>query len=284
VIVRRREALALLALAGIARACRKPTSADGTRIATRVVSISASTTEALFAVGAGALVVGRSKFCDYPPEATKLPAVGGFVDPSLEATLALAPDLVVGARGPLGQGFLRALEERGIATYFPKTESFDEILAMIVGIGGRTDRAAEADAVVASLRGRRAAIQRALEGRARPKTMLLFSTKPVTCAGPGSFPDEMLALAGGENVVRGTVAYPTLGMETILALDPDVIIDAEMIPGTVAPLDATWGSMRAVRGGKVHLLRDEAVLRPGPRVLDGVASIARLLHPGVAIP
>lgn len=283
-IVRRREALVLLALASVAGACRKLKSGDEVRVATRVVSISASTTEALFAVGAGHLAVGRSRFCDFPAEATKLPAVGGFVDPSLEATLALAPDLVVGARGPLGQGFLRALEERGIATYFPKTESFEEILAMLAGIGARTDRVARADALVLALRQRRAAIERAFAGRARPKTLLLFSTKPVTCAGPGSFPDEMLAMAGAENVVRGTIAYPTLGMETVLAHDPDVIIDAEMIPGTVAPLDATWGSMRAVREGRVHLLRDEAVLRPGPRVLDGVASIARLLHPGVAIP
>lgn len=286
--LRRREALqaiALAALTGVAGACRKRAEGPAEiRIAKRVVSISASTTEALFAVGAGSLVVGRSKFCDYPPEATKLPAVGGFVDPNLEATLALAPDLVVGARGPLGQGFLRALEERGIATYFPKTESFDEILTMLEGIGARTGRGDAARAVLASLRARRDAIARAVAATTRPKTLLLFSIKPVTAAGPGSFPDEMIALAGGANVVHDGAAYPTLGMETILALDPDVIIDAEMIPGTAASLDSSWATMRAVRERRVHLLRDEAVLRPGPRVLDGVAAIARLLHPDVAIP
>ena len=248
------------------------------------MSISASTTEALFAIGAGPRVVGRSRFCDWPPEVQKLPAVGGFVDPSLEATMALAPDLVVGAQGPLGQGFLSALEERGIATYFPKTETFEEILSMIEGLGVHTDRDAPARALVAALRARRDVLRRTLAAAPRPKTLLLFSTKPVTAAGPGSFADEMIALAGGANVVREGAAYPTLSMERVMALDPDVIIDAEMIPGTATALDPAFSTMRAVRARRVHLLRDEAVLRPGPRVLDGVVAIARLLHPDIALP
>ena len=86
-------------------------------------------------VGAGASMVGRSRYCDFPPEALRLPQVGGYVDPSFEAILALRPDLVIGARGPSGSALAEKLEARGIATYFPPTESFGAIDVMILGLG-----------------------------------------------------------------------------------------------------------------------------------------------------
>jgi iron complex transport system substrate-binding protein len=114
--------------------------------------------------------------------------------------------------------------------------------------------------------------------------LLVFSSKPISVAGPGSFSDEMLALAGATNVQREGAAYPTIPLEAVIALDPDVILQAEM--GGAAPLldDETWRLVRAVREKKVIRLEDEAVLRPGPRVLDGVATIARAIHPGVELP
>ncbi len=265
-------------------ACRRSrVGADdaATRVATRIVSVSASTTEALFAVGAGALVVGRSRYCDHPPEALALPSIGGYVDPSLEAILGLRPDLVVGARGPIGQGLVRTLEERGIATWFPETETLDQILAMIEGIGARTGR--DALPVVRAMRARRDAIAAALSTVPRPRTLLVFEKKPISVAGPGSFPDEMLRLAGGANALAEGARYATISLEKALALDPDVVLDAEM-GAAPTPFDATWSALRAVRDGKIVRLADERVLRPGPRVLDGVALIARALHPGVAIP
>src|SRR5258707_11591621 len=89
----------------------------------RIVSLSPNTTETVFALGAGDRVVGRSRFCDYPPEVLAIPSVGGYVDPSLEAILALAPTLVVGARGPGGPALAEKLAAIGIATFFPPAES-----------------------------------------------------------------------------------------------------------------------------------------------------------------
>jgi iron complex transport system substrate-binding protein len=275
-VIDRRGFLAFAALV----ACRRARTDATPRIAKRVVSTSASTTEALFAVGAGALVVGRSRYCDYPPEVTKLPSIGGYVDPSLEAILGLQPDLVVGARGPIGQGLVRTLEERGIATWFPETETLDQILAMIEGIGART--AHDAAPVARAMRERRAAIAAALASAKRPRTLLVFEKKPISVAGPGSFPDEMLRLAGGDNALSEGARYATISLEKAIALDPDVILDAEM-GAAPTPFDSTWSALRAVREGKIVRLGDERVLRPGPRVLDGVALIARALHPGVAI-
>lgn len=276
-MIDRRGFLTFLALAS----CRRARTEGAAKVAKRVVSTSASTTEALFAVGAGALVVGRSRYCDFPPEVLKLPSIGGYVDPSLEAILGLQPDLVVGARGPIGQGLVRTLEERGIATWFPETETLDQILAMIEGIGART--AHDAAPVVSAMRARRAAIGVALASAKRPRTLLVFEKKPISVAGPGSFPDEMLRLAGGDNALSEGARYATISLEKAIALNPDVLLDAEM-GAAPTPFDATWNALAAVRDGKIVRIADERVLRPGPRVLDGVALIARALHPGVTIP
>ncbi|MGH7280002.1 MAG: helical backbone metal receptor, partial [Polyangiaceae bacterium] len=92
----------------------------------RVVSLSPSTTETMFAIHAGDELVGRSRYCDYPPEARALPEVGGYTDPNFEAILALHPDLVIGARGPLGPPLEERLKSHGASTYFPETETLDE--------------------------------------------------------------------------------------------------------------------------------------------------------------
>jgi iron complex transport system substrate-binding protein len=123
-------------------------------------------------------------------------------------------------------------------------------------------------------------LRAAVAQRPRPRVLLLFEKKPISAAGAGSFPDEMLALAGGTNVLEGGAAYATVSLEKVLALDPDVILDAEMGSAAV-PFDETWKGVRAVREGRVIRLADETVLRPGPRVLDGAAAIARALHPGI---
>ncbi len=273
--------LATMTMAMTIAGCRTKTPAT-ILVAKRVVSISANTTETLFAVGAGDRVVGRSRYCDFPQAALALPIVGGYVDPNLEAVLALRPDLVVGARGPLGPGFVRALEEHGIATYFPDTERFDDIVTMIEGIGARTDHVDGAAQLVASMRARRDQIARAVASLPRPRVLLLFSSKPVSAAGNGSFPDEMLTLAGATNVVQSGGRYPTLSLENVIALDPDVILRAEM-GSAAAPLDEPWSTVRAVREKKVVVLEDETILRPGPRLFDGVATLARTVHPGLAL-
>ena len=276
--MRRRDALLSFAALSLP-ACRRRA---GGGIAQRVVSISASTTEALFAIGAGPQTVGRSRFCDFPREALALPVVGGYVDPSLEAVLALRPDLVVGARGPLGSGFARTLEERGIATWFPETERIEQIFEMLSGLGTRTGHVDASNALVGRLRAQAAMIVTKLAARPRRRVFLMFSKRPITSAGPGSFPDEMLQLAGAINVVPKGATYPTLALEQVVAYDPDVVLDAEM-GGADAPMPTTHAAIRAVAAGRVVRITDEAVLRPGPRVLDGVVVLARAIHGADAV-
>jgi iron complex transport system substrate-binding protein len=124
----------------------------------RVISLSPSTTETLFALGAGAKLVGRSRYCDYPKEVARIPVVGGFVDASFEAILGLVPDLVIGVRGPGGPALRDRLSARGIATYFPETESMQQIDAMLRGVAERLGDAPRGEALVARIGAARARV------------------------------------------------------------------------------------------------------------------------------
>jgi iron complex transport system substrate-binding protein len=282
----RRAATLLFIACALFVACQR-SAARGT-VTRRIVSLSPSTTEAMVAIGGRDELVGRSRYCDFPPDVTALPQVGGFVDPNFEAIVALHPDLVVGARGPAGRQITDRLEALGIKTYFPETESLDGIDAMILGLGTRTGHDKGAVDVVGSIRTKEAAVRAKLEGVVHPRTLLIFGLGPIVAAGPGGFPDEMLRSAGATNVVTAGGAYPTLGMEHILALAPDLILDASMqeSKGELRITKDTpgWGELRAVKEGRVVALRDEAILRPGPRVPEGIAMLARAVHPEVALP
>jgi cobalamin transport system substrate-binding protein len=278
--VRRRQVLAVLfgALAG----CRPGARAGGPP---RVVSIAPSTTEMLFSIGAGDVTVGRSRYCDYPPEAAALPVVGGFADPNVEAVLALRPTLVVGARGPAGPALEDALRAHGVDTYFPEPESLAQIEAILLELGRRLDRQAGALRVVERIRKERAAVEADVRGRPRVRAALLFDVAPIVAAGPGSFPDELLRIAGGENVVVEGGQYPTIPIERLVALAPEVILDGSV--GEHEPAESSrvaalrdapgWSSLGAVRAGKVRGIAASKALRPGPRIGAGLALVARAL-------
>lgn len=279
-------AFGLLVLLGCSKTT--PVAKGDAGAAKRVVSLSPSTTETLFVIGAGEQVVGRSRYCDWPAEALKLPQIGGYVDPSFEAILALRPDLVTGARGPAGAALSERLEARGIATFLPRTESFAEIDAMILGVGERTGRSAEAKAKVDALHARIDGIEKAVASRPRARVLLVFGLEPLSVAGPSSFADEMIRRAGGTNAVTEGGGYPTLGIERVMTLDPDVIVNAAIAEAhgkeRLSNETPGWARVRAVRENRVVPVSDESVLRPGPRVGDGLATLARAIHPTASIP
>ena len=246
----------MILAAGALAACSKRGASGGDR----VVSISPSTTEAAFAIGAGAIVFGRSKYCDYPPEAARLPVVGGFADPNLEAILALAPTLVIGARGPAGPAIEQALNAHGIATFFPETESLAQIEGMLTELGKRLHHEADAAAAVAAIEADRRRVSAVIAGRAKVRAVFLFDVSPIYAAGPGGFPDELLREAGALNLVDKGGAYPTLDLERLLALDPEVILDGASdgsggaATSRVAALRGApgWKDLKAVREGRVR--------------------------------
>jgi len=279
--MRRRDFLAALAVA-VAACKSKPVTSAADGGASRVVSLSPSTTETVWALGALAKLVGRSRYCDYPPEVKALPEVGGYVDPNLEAILALRPDLVVGARGPAGRRVFDTLGEKGIATYFPSTETVDDVLAMIRGLGERIGLREEGERVASRVDARLADIAKKNAPLAHPRVLLLFGVQPIVAAGPKSFGDEILARAGAINVVTAGDTYPTLDIEAVAGLDPDVIVDAAVAEEhgaqRITKTAGGWSRVRAVQRDRVVAIADEVVLRPGPRIADGVEILSRAIR------
>lgn len=288
-----RRALGLAAVAFSLGACKSkeatPPSDAGPFVAKRVVSLGPATTEALFAIGAGAFVVGRSRYCDKPKEALALPAVGGFTDIDLEAILALRPDLVTGVRGPAGNAVVLALEERKIRTFFPETESKAQIEALVSGLGERTGKSAEAATLVATMERDVEAVRAAVADKPKRRVLLVYGRAPIVVAGKGSFADEMIALAGLENACKAKDHYPTIDVEQVLTLDPDTILDASVGMGMDADdpgyfAQPGWSKARAVREKRVVRVTNMDVMRPGPSFASAVATLARLAHGPAGIP
>ncbi len=274
----------LIAAAACAVACRSSARAAKEGGGTRVVSVSPSMTETAFAIGAGDRLVGRTTFCDYPEEAKKLPTVGGFTDASLEAILALEPTLVIGERRPGGRDLDQGLRDRGIDTFFPPMYDVAQIRDMITALSERLDARARATAVLRELDEKLDAVRARVADRGRPKTLLLFDFHPLIGAGPGAFPNELLGIAGADNVVTTGGEYPELSPEGVLALDPDVVIDGSAgaykdAPEVLLASAPGLSSLRALKARRVHRLATNAALRPGPRIGDGVAELAAIIHP-----
>ncbi len=267
-------------------------AADGS-VPTRIVSIAPNASEIIALLGEADRLVGVCRYCDHPAELSTRVKVGGLIDPDLEAILRLEPDLVI-IRGRIPE-VERLCAENNIRLHRDPTESFEDIFTAIGQLGALLKREEKADALVREMRRRIAALEAAIAGRPRPR--VLFTTERaadsldrVITLGKYTFVDAVITRAGGRNIFGGLeVRYPEVSLESILLAQPEVII--EVIPGTGQDADALrekvieqWrrvGEMPAVRNRRVFVLTDNDLIIPSPRVVDSIARVARMLHPGV---
>ena len=259
--------------------------------AQRVVSLAPSNTEILFAIGAGEQVVGRDETSDYPPEALTLPTIGGYGGFNLEAIVALHPDLVLAQGGGFNSPELVAsLENLGLTVYvLPNPPTIEAMYTNLETVGVLTSRRAGATTLVDSLKMRVAAVdEKILPSAQRPTVYYELDatepTKPYT-AGPGSFVDLLIARAGGINSgaeLQGQWAQ--ISLEQLVVANPVIIILGDAAYGETPEKVAQrpgWGTLTAIQTGQVFPFDDNLVSRPGPRLVDGLEAMAKLLQPGV---
>ncbi len=279
-----RVAAAALLLLFAAGACREPEGVSRENV--RVVSLSPSTTEAMFAIGAGALLVGRTRQCDYPPAAAQVAVVGDYAQPVLERLLALSPTLVIGEANAGSATLGEQLRAVGIEAWFPPAGSTAEVGAMLTELGSRLGHKREGEGAREAMNVALARIAEWAKAREGVRVVMVLDTRPLFVVGPGSFLDEMLRLAGGTNAIDSGGPFPTIDVERLLALDPDVVIDASaMGDGGVSELASapSFSRLRAVKEGRVRRLASAAALRPGPRLASGLEDLTQALH-GLAPP
>lgn len=256
--------------------------------AQRVVSLAPSNTEILFALGAGDQVVGRDEFSDYPQQAQSVESVGGSMGQfSTEAIVALQPDLVLAAEINPPE-LVAALEDLGLAVYYlPNPESLEDLYTNIETVAVLTGR--EATKLTDSLRARVAALdERIATLSERPLVFYeLDSTDPAKpyTAGRGTFIDLLIQRAGGENFGgRLEGQWAQVSLEQLVVADPDLILLGDAMFGTtVESVKARpgWEVLSAVQNDRIYPFDDNLVSRPGPRLVDGLEALAKLLHPEV---
>jgi iron complex transport system substrate-binding protein len=261
----------------------------------RIISTAPSITELLYALGLGNRVVGVTRFCRYPPEAQLKPKIGDYTSPNLEAIAALKPDLVIIQTNPvhladrLAKLKLRVLEvdQENIAAIYKSIHD--------VGAATATEHAATqlSDSILDGL----GKIRNRVSALPRVRMMFVIGRSPnrldgLVVAGRASYLNEVIEIAGGENVFRDAVAgYPEVSLEEVMARNPDVIVDMGDMSDTVGVTEehkrnvvALWNripTLAAVRQHRVFAVASDAFVVPGPRVIEAAKAFAEMLHPGL---
>lgn len=246
----------------------------------RIVSLKPNITEILFALGAGNRVVGVTTWCNYPEAAKTLPKVGDYLRAFPEQVVAVRPDLMIGSQENSAAAPTLQLERMGIKTaLFPFT-TLDDTLQSIRAIGKLIGQEAAAEKLQRDLNQQLAQLRKAAGKAPATTALVVVGHRPLIVAGPQTFLGQLFPTLGLRNVIAdGSLPYPQLNTETLLALNPAVILDLTM--GTEAgehdPFWQRYPQLQAVRDGRVIAVNMDE-FRAGPRLGEGLHHLAAQLH------
>jgi ABC-type Fe3+-hydroxamate transport system substrate-binding protein len=244
---------------------------------TRIVSLAPASTELLFAIGAGSVVVGRTRWCDYPAAVSDIPSVGDGIQPNLEAILARRPDLVVLYHSAQNAAAKRQLDQLGIATVELALDGVDDFARAAHVLGTLTGHATDADTMLAGFNRRLAAATQS-PGADPPKVLILVWDQPPMTIGRGSFLSEIVERAGGRNLFGDLAASAgVISVEAVVDRKPDlVLVTSDNEPAFARRPE--WQTVAAVRLRRFVKVSSSAFNRPSPRMPDAVVELAARLR------
>lgn len=247
----------------------------------RIVSIGPSNTEILFAIGTGNLVVGVDSYSDYPPEAKRLKPVGDLQSPAFDKIVALEPDLVFVIH--LAHENIGKLISLGLKVAVIAPSNLNQIYKTIQLMGQVVNRQSQAQQVVLSMQGRVKAVQDAVAKISKDQRLRVFYeiwSDPIRTAGPGSFLHDLIEIAGGINIAGDAkTPWPNFSLEALVERDPQIIFTSrkESLQEIKSHRRKPWSKLTAVQTGRVYLLDENEIFRPGPRVVRGLEAMAKYL-------
>lgn len=256
----------------------------------RLVSLAPSITEILYFLDLGHRVVGVTAYCNYPPEVENKPRIGTYWDFNLEAILALKPDLALGmAHQGEGQAAYEVLKEWGIPVYLAKADTLPELFQEMEAIARLTGAEETARRKLPQLRERARRIENAVRNLPKPRVFLQIDQEPLITVGRLSIHNDLIERAGGVNIAGHLPQrYPVFSMEEVLRARPEIILFTGMVGEKVLPerlnFWSHWTMLPAVQTRRLSWVDPDPIDRPGPRMVDGLAILARLFHPGQQIP
>jgi len=248
----------------------------------RVISLAPNLTEIVFAVGGGDRLVGRTSYCDYPPEAKSVPEVGDTLHPSLERVISVKPQLVLISTASQLEVFTQQLQNQNIAVFVTDPHDLEGVFRSIEQVGEILGKKEQAATLVQTLRRRTNAVEEAVKQKPPVRVFYQLSAEPLYTAGHDSFVTDLMRRAGAISVTADIPgAWPKYSSESALAAKPDAIIlptGGSMGTGNSTVTEALRRSP-AVLQGRVYKINDDHLVRPGPRAIDGLEEMARALHP-----
>lgn len=252
------------------------------KIPQRIVSLSPSNTEILFALGAGDKVVGVTSYCDYPEEVSKVEKVGNFDEPNMELIRKVQPDVVMA--GYVKKETVDALENMGIPVIVTEAESFGDIYQSISVIGEITGTAEEALKIVSGMKNKIAEIEAKTKDKNKPRVFYLVWKDPLFTAGSNTFINDVIKVAGGINVAEKIDGWGNYSTEEMIKDNPDMLIAAlhstdEGMTREDLSKDRIFSLLECVKQGKVYVMPDDNIIsRPGPRIVLAIEDMAEVLH------
>lgn len=242
----------------------------------RIVSLAPSVTETLFALGLGDRIAGVTSYCDYPPETASKEKVGDTQRPSIEKIVALKPDLVIIVTASQLEQFVTRLDELGIPVYVSNPSTVEGVLGAVERLGELTGTGERASELSSSLRARIEAVRARVGDGPRPRVLLILGNEPLITVGGTNFINDLIDRAGGRSISADEKNdYPQYSLESAVAKQPEVIFLQSGEPDLPERLKQT----PAARGGRVYRLDSDLLLRPGPRIVDGLEQMASKIHP-----
>lgn len=245
----------------------------------RIISLAPSATEILFALGLDRRIAGVSDADDYPQDKLKMkPRIGG-VQLNIERIVSLRPDLIVGMPS-IQASQLERLISMDLPVLAVDATSIPDTYAQIALIGTVTGSDHAATRLIARMRARQMAVEAAVRGRVRPRVYVEIAGEPMITAARGTFIDDMVRRAGGTNVFTDLQGWPQVSAEAVIERNPHVIVSTHSGHRRILSRRG-WSDVAAVRSGRVVAIDPALLSRPGPRIVDGLTQLAKLLHPGV---
>lgn len=250
----------------------------------KIISLAPSNTEILFALGLGKKVVGVTNNCDFPSSTKDKEKVGDFTAPNIEKILILKPDLVLSGGGVQKDLAIKlAALKIPTLTLYPK--DLNQVLTDIVIIGKATGRVKESLVFMTKLTERINNIKNKTTDLKKPTVYFEIWNSPITSAGAGTFIDELIVLAGGQNLIHDIEkTYPEISAEEIIKRNPEIIVTAYMGKRGKIKKEiinrSGWKNIDAVKNDKIYDdINPDLLLRSGPRLVNGLEELAKKIHP-----
>jgi len=250
----------------------------------RIVSLAPSVTETLFALDAGEQLVGICTFCDFPADVTRIERIGSYLTPNVEAIVAKRPDVVIGVP-PNNPEAIAALRRLGIKVVIVQVDTIAQITDAIQMIAHEAGRDPQGEALLADIQARMRTVRTRLAKAEPRRVLMVVGQNPLIAVGNGIYLNELISQARGINIAADAgQPWPHLSLEAAVARQPEVIIDSSMgsEEKNISQHLGIWQNfptLPAVRDGRLYGRQSYILLRPGPRLAEGFAEIARLIHP-----